>query len=97
MAKHQVQNHSDDDSFDEDPSDEDIERLDHESAYCPDCGAEIWDSAEICPKCYAYLGGNTGHRKPIPRWVHRASIALVVFLLLLAMLWIWLRSWPAGY
>ena len=87
----------DDDSFDEDPSIEDVERLDHECAYCPDCGAEIWDAAEICPKCRAYLGGNTDHREPLPRWVKRTSIALIVFVLLLAMLWIWLRSWPAGY
>lgn len=67
----------DDEPIDEGPSSEDIERLDHETATCPDCGAEIWDAAEICPKCYAYLGGNAVDRKPVPRWLRLVLIVLL--------------------
>jgi hypothetical protein len=76
--------------IDEDPSDEDVERLDHESAYCPDCGSEVWDAVEVCPKCYAYLGGNTSHR---PREVHARSplgrrVALIcIVILIIGLLW----------
>lgn len=33
-------------------------------AYCPDCGAKIWDQADICPKCYTYLAGDTSRFPP---------------------------------
>lgn len=26
---------------------------------CPDCGAEVIDDADICPRCFAFLDGNT--------------------------------------
>ncbi|HVP74336.1 MAG TPA: hypothetical protein VMS30_11400 [Phycisphaerales bacterium] len=73
----------DDDAFDADepidegPSSEDIERLDHETAICPDCGAQIWDAAEICPKCYAYIGGDVVQRRPIPKWLRLALLLLL--------------------
>jgi hypothetical protein len=74
------------DAINEDPSDEDIERLDHESAYCPDCGAEVWDSVEVCPKCYAYLGGHTSHRPKIQNWMNSKSLTVIIVLLIVAML-----------
>jgi hypothetical protein len=71
---------------DEGPSSEDIARFDHESAFCPDCGAEIWDQADVCPKCFAYLGGDTSRRQPMGTWFQRRWTLLVVIVLLLAML-----------
>jgi hypothetical protein len=69
---------------DEDPSDEDVERFSGETAYCPDCGAEIWDAAEVCPKCFAYLGGNTSIRSGVAREKQRrAVVALVIILIVL--------------
>jgi hypothetical protein len=47
---------------DEGPSPEDLRRFGSATAYCPDCRAEIWDQADVCPKCYAYLGGDTARR-----------------------------------
>jgi hypothetical protein len=45
---------------DEGPSDEDIDRFGEDApkadARCPDCGAAVWSEADICPKCYAFLG-----------------------------------------
>ena len=73
--------------IDEDPSDADLERLDHESAFCPDCGAKIWDACEVCPSCYAYLGGNTSHRSKLQNWVNAKVIIVIVVLLLIALLW----------
>lgn len=69
---------SNDDDIDEGPSSEDLDALDHESAICPDCGAEIWDAAEICPKCFAYIGGNAGTRRPAPVWMRQGLIILLV-------------------
>lgn len=78
---------------DEDPAFEDTEVLDHESAYCPDCGAEVWDSVEVCPKCFAYLGGNTLARPRLDerlrhRWIALVAIVLVIIIILTWVLWL---------
>lgn len=49
---------------DEGPSAEDLRRFGGEEAYCPDCGATIWDQADVCPKCYAYVAGQTTRHRP---------------------------------
>ena len=75
--------------IDEGPSSEDIDRLDHESALCPDCGAEVWDAAEVCPKCFAYIGGNAVARpkQPSRAWLRMAMIVvLAVGLLVVSLL-----------
>lgn len=71
--------------IDEEPSDEDIERLSHDTAHCPDCGAEIWDQAEICPKCGQYVGGNTLSRPPLAAEWRAKWLILIVLALLVAM------------
>ena len=76
----------DDQSDAEDPSPEDIERFSGETAYCPDCGAEVWDQAEVCPECYAYLGGNTSMRRPMQNWFRRKWFGLTIAALLVGML-----------
>ena len=75
--------------IDEDPSPEDIERFSHETARCPDCGAEVWDAADVCPKCFAYLGGNTGSRSPYGQWLRGRWLLLIIALLIIAMLFGW--------
>lgn len=69
--------------IDEDPSPEDIERFSGETAYCPECGAQIWDQADICPECYAYLGGHTNLRPPVQEWFRRKWFVLVVIMALI--------------
>ena len=71
---------------DEGPSIQDIERFRHECAYCPDCGEEVWDQAEVCPKCSAYLGGDTLSRPPMDAWVRKRWTLLVIIALIVAML-----------
>ena len=83
--------------IDEDPSDEDIERFDRETAFCPDCGEEVWDQAEICPKCHAFIGGQTLTRQPIERWVSRRAMMLIIAVLAVIFSVLWLLCSPAGF
>lgn len=79
----------DDDELDEAPSEDDIRRFDRQEAFCPDCGAEVFDAAEVCPKCYAYLGGNTSVRPPVSAWQRNRMILFVVIAILFGFaLWI---------
>jgi len=73
---------------DEGPSPEDIERFGDETAYCPDCGAEIWDQAEQCPKCRAYLQRGPDRRPPVESWFQNRWTLLVVILTLLAFVFV---------
>jgi len=73
---------------DEDPSEEDIERFSGETAFCPDCGAEVWDEAEVCPECHAYLGGNSSSKPPVQAWFQRKWIAVVIILLVIALVFL---------
>ena len=73
---------------DEGPSDEDIERFGDETpkadARCPDCGTAVWSEADICPKCYAFLGGEAA---PARRGMFAAHWkAIVVWALIVATL-----------
>ena len=80
--------------IDEGPSSEDLERFGGEdSALCPDCGAEIWDQAEYCSKCSAYVGGNTSRRSPEDRWLQQRWIGALVVLLIAGLLscYVWFR------
>lgn len=60
-----------DGSVDDDPQDEDPHeaadraRFSSEKGFCPECGAEIHDAADICPKCFSWIDGAT-HRKRTP-------------------------------
>lgn len=71
-------------TVDEGPSPEDIERFSEETGFCPDCGAEIWDQAEVCPECHAYISGGAGHRSPGEEWFRRKWIGLVIIAVLIA-------------
>ncbi len=63
--------------IDQDPSPEDLERFSLDTAFCPECGAEVWDQAEVCSSCSAHLGGDTVSQPPVPRWFRRRWLTLV--------------------
>ncbi len=63
--------------IDEDPSPEDLERFSGDTALCPDCGAQVWDQAEVCSSCGAYLHGETVSQPPVQRWFRRRWLTLV--------------------
>jgi hypothetical protein len=73
---------------DEGPSDDDLDRFGEDSpvadARCPDCGAAVWSEADVCPRCYAFLGGDA-HR-PARGLFARRWRTLVVVAMILAML-----------
>jgi hypothetical protein len=73
---------------DEGPSDDDLDRFGEDSpvadARCPDCGAAVWSEADVCPRCYAFLGGDA-HR-PARGLFARRWRTLVVVTMILAML-----------
>lgn len=55
-----------------------------EIGYCPECGAEVWDQAEICPRCRAIIGGDILHRPPVERWWRGRWRAIIVVAILVA-------------
>lgn len=65
---------------DADLDDADRQRLSGETGYCPECGAEIYDAADICPKCFTWIDGNTTHRRP-SRMRSSLRVAVIVALL----------------
>ncbi|MBI1302415.1 MAG: zinc-ribbon domain-containing protein [Phycisphaera sp.] len=52
----------DDDDTDDPHDAADRARFSSEKGFCPECGAEIYDAADICPKCFSWIDGAT-HRK----------------------------------
>jgi hypothetical protein len=74
------------DELDEGPSDEDLRRFSAGEAFCPDCGAEIHDQADVCPRCYAYLGGDTSRFRPVERDLRGRFITITVVALILVLL-----------
>jgi hypothetical protein len=71
--------------IDEGPSEEDIERFSGDTARCPDCNAEVWDAADVCPKCFAYLGGATQSRPSAQQWFDRKMFVLIIILLIIGL------------
>ena len=68
------------DREDSDHDEADRQRLSSETGYCPECGAEIYDAADICPKCFTWIDGNTTHRRP-SRVRSSLRVAVVIALL----------------
>lgn len=77
--------------IDEGPSSEDLESFDRDTGYCSECGAEIWDQSDICPKCGFALTRGTLSRPPVEDWWRHRSIALIGLLTTAAFLWMLLR------
>ena len=79
------------DDFDPDDPDDDLDVLDEgedadqsDTGYCPDCGAEIYDAADVCPKCFTWINGETV-RHPKARRRERIR-GIVVWILIGTML-----------
>ena len=76
---------------DEGPSPGDIDRFggDDQEAYCPDCGAVVWDDAEFCPSCGEQIGGRTSSKPPVVREFQQRWMILIAMIVLAGFLW-WL-------
>ena len=68
---------TDHDETDHDEADQ--KRFSSDVAYCPECGAEIVDDADICPKCFTWIDGTT-HSKPskLKRSLHTFVVVLLI-------------------
>jgi len=71
---------------DEGPSEDDLARFSDGDAYCPDCGSEVHDTAEVCPRCYAYLGGDVSRFRPVERDLRSRFIAATAIAIALVLL-----------
>ena len=76
---------------DEGPQESDLERFGEDSpvadARCPDCGTPVWSEADVCPRCYAYLGGDAPRGRPgafAGKWRTLVVVALIAATLTLA-------------
>lgn len=74
------------DELDSGPSPEDLSRFGGETACCPECGGEVWDQAEVCPACGAYLGGSTSSRPPGRQAFRKRLLILAALLALVALI-----------
>ncbi|MEY2716390.1 MAG: hypothetical protein RIT24_2733 [Planctomycetota bacterium] len=87
MARKQTHDDFDPDEFDDESSEEldlDVEdsgssRVQRDTGFCPECGAEIYDAADICPKCFAWIDGETTRHDPKRRRAAQRWNLLVVW------------------
>lgn len=72
----------DDEYYDEDDSDDEVS----ETLPCPECGADVYEDAEQCPYCGAYItfGTNVWSRQPT-WWIVLGLLGVVVTVLVLAL------------
>ena len=74
----------DDDSSDDAPDGDGFESERPETAFCPECGAEIYDAADVCPKCFAWIDGDTTRHAPHGRRRSERFVKFVVWALIIA-------------
>ena len=85
---------------DEDPSEEDQERFGDDrvsTGYCPDCGGQVFDDAEVCPKCFAFISGQVKAQRPRRKglfheqWMVVLIVALIIGLTMCSLGYLWVR------
>ncbi|MFM7133610.1 MAG: zinc-ribbon domain-containing protein [Planctomycetota bacterium] len=64
----------------------DRERFSSDTAYCPECGATVLDDADVCPKCFTWLAGETSSRSPVGKKKTARMHAVVVWVLIVLFL-----------
>lgn len=60
-------------------------RFASETAFCPECGSEVHDSADVCSTCFTWIDGATT-RAPITRRARREFRRIVIWILIGALL-----------
>ena len=70
-----------DDPEDPEPIDQDDDDEPDEFT-CPYCGAGIFESTDVCPKCRSFISIEDAPRTNEPRWVVWVAIALILAIVL---------------
>ena len=90
MARRRPVDHDPEEPDDWDDQDVDMESQaidgdsDAETGFCPECGAEIYDAADVCPKCFTWIDGDTLRRDPRTQRARSRWTVLVVWALIAA-------------
>lgn len=72
---------------DEGPSDADLRRFgENGQAWCPECGEEVFDDADLCTACGAWITGSALRRPRAVQELHHRSRIVVIVLVLIAFL-----------
>lgn len=64
----------------------DEERFSGDTAFCPDCGAKVYDDADVCPACFTWLNGETARHPPDVHRRRQQGRGLVVILIIAGLL-----------
>jgi predicted amidophosphoribosyltransferase len=72
--------------IDEGPSAEDIARFSDTEGYCPDCGEQVYDNAQVCPVCRSEIDGRVLWEQPIESWFDARWKGVVVALVILGLM-----------
>lgn len=91
MGRHSVSDEYEDDVNEPDESDLDDDEGDElaETVECPNCRREVYEFAEQCPRCGAYLSREDAPRSNHPRWIVITAVVLLAALVVAATLWNW--------
>ncbi len=68
---------------DEGPTDADLARFADASGYCPECGREVRDDADLCPGCGGWITGEVRTEPPITRAMRGRWRVIVVVAVLI--------------
>lgn len=60
--------------------------------YCPKCGAEVHEDADVCPKCFEWITGDVLRRHPAAVGLGRRALIAVGLLLLGVLLFLAMRG-----
>ena len=72
--------HEDPDSLDQDAEDD----PDAMTVPCPHCGADVFDEADVCPRCGNFILHEDQRNKHRPVWL---MIAVIVCLAIVLLVW----------
>jgi len=68
---------------DEGPSEQDRARFADAAGYCPSCGREVYDDADLCPGCGSWITGEVASEPPLNRELQGRFRTIVVVAVLL--------------
>lgn len=68
-------------SSDDDPDDLQSRHRRERRGFCPQCGAEVYEDADLCPKCFAWITGDVVRRHPQAAALGKRALAAIGILL----------------